>query len=154
MPAQVPLREGARMAEGVESVFRGSLGEKDTGSVSLTPITRVARSVSQGIIDTAVEEKCDLIIVSWEGYSEAKGRILGQILDPIVENAPCDVVLLKGDTLSKVNTILLPTSGGPHASIAARFAVRLAGLHGARVTVCSTCAGRAQQLRIDSTAWT
>jgi uncharacterized hydrophobic protein (TIGR00271 family) len=79
------------------------------------------------------------MVLSWEGYTEAKGRILGQVLDPIVENAPCDVVLLKGDTLSGVSKVLLPTSGGPHASIAARFAVRLAELYGARVTVLYVC---------------
>lgn len=139
LPAQVPLHEGARKAQGVESVFSWSLGAEDTGSVSLTPVTRVARSVSQGIIDTATEEKCDLILLSWEGYSETKGRILGQTLDPVVENAPCDVVLVKGDQLSTPKTILLPTSGGPHASIAAQVGVKLAGLYGGQVTVVYVC---------------
>ena len=139
LPAQVPLHEGARMAQGVESVFSWSLGAEDTGAVSLTPLTRVARSVSQGIIDTAVEEKCGLILLSWEGYSETKGRIIGQTVDPVVENAPCDVVLVKGDAVSALNSILLPTSGGPHASIAARLALRLARLKGAQVTVLYVC---------------
>lgn len=139
LPAQVPLHEGARMAEGVESVFSWSLGAEDTGSVTLTPLTRVARTVSQGIIDTAVEAKCDLILLSWEGYSEAKGRIVGPTVGPVVENAPCDVVLVKGDTLVTVSSILLPTSGGPHASIAARLALRLARLKRAQVTVLYVC---------------
>jgi APA family basic amino acid/polyamine antiporter len=139
LPAQVPLHEGGRMAQGVESVFSWSLGAEDTGSVSLTPLTRVARSVSQGIIDTAVEEKCGLILLSWEGYSEVKGRIIGQTVDPVVENAPCDVVLVKGDAVSAPNSILLPTSGGPHASIAARLALRLARLKGAQVTILYVC---------------
>jgi len=139
LPAQVPLREGAKMAEGVESVFSWSLGAEDTGSATLTPITRVARSVSQGIIDTAVEEKCDLILLSWEGYSDRKGLVLGPTLDPVVENAPCDVIVVKGDGHAQVNSILLPTSGGPHASIAARLALRLARPYGAQVTVLYVC---------------
>ena len=139
LPPQVPLQEGARMAAGTESVFSLSLGSEDTGPVTLTPVTRVARSVSQGIIDAATEEKCDLLLLSWEGHTEAKGRIMGQILDPVVENAPCDVVLVKGDELSAAKTILLPTGGGPHAFIAAQVAVKLAKLFGGQVTVVYIC---------------
>ncbi|TKJ30120.1 MAG: hypothetical protein CEE40_06220 [Chloroflexi bacterium B3_Chlor] len=139
LPAQVPLREGSRMAEGIESLFTWSLAAEDTGSVSFTPITRVARSVSQGIIDTAADEKCDLILLGWEGYTEPRGRIMGRIVDPVVENAPCDVVLVKGDPLTAMDKILVPTSGGPHAPIAAQVALKLAKLYGAQVTVLYVC---------------
>jgi uncharacterized hydrophobic protein (TIGR00271 family) len=139
LPPQVPLQEGARMAAGMESVFSLSLGSQDTGPVTLVPVTRVARSVAQGIIDAAKEEKCDLILLSWEGYTGTKGRIMGHILDPVVENAPCDVVLVKGGGLSSIKTILLPTSGGPHASIAARVALKLARLFEGQVTVMYIC---------------
>lgn len=139
VPEQVPLRDGARTARGVESLFSWSVAGEDTGSVSLSPITRVARSVSRGIIDTAVEEECDLILFGWEGYSERKGPIMGHILDPVIENAPCDVVVLKGDALGKMDTILVPTSGGPHAPIAAEIALKLARLYGAKVTLLYIC---------------
>jgi len=139
LPPQVPLQEGARMAAGIESVFSLSLGSEDTGPVTLIPVTRVARSIAQGIIDAATEEKCDLILLSWDGYTKTKGRIMGRILDPVVENAPCDVVLVKGDGLSAPKTILLPTSGGPHASIAAQVALKLARLFGGQVTVMYIC---------------
>jgi uncharacterized hydrophobic protein (TIGR00271 family) len=135
VPSQVPLREGSRTAEGVRSVFTWSLDREDTGSVSLTPVTRVARSVSQGILDTASEEKCDLILLNWEAHGEARGRIRGQVLDPVVENATCDVVLAKDGTPIDVRSILLPTSGGPHATTAARLAVKLARKYGAELTV-------------------
>jgi APA family basic amino acid/polyamine antiporter len=134
LPAQVPLREGSRMAEGVGSVFTWSVGGEETGSVSLAPVTRVARSVSQGILDTATEEKCDLILLNWEAHGAAKGRIRGQVLDPVVENATCDVVLVKDGAPAEVHSILLPTSGGPHATIAARLAVKLARKYGAQLT--------------------
>lgn len=139
VPARMPLSEGSRMAEGIESLFSWSLASQETGSVPVTPMTRVSRSVSQGIVDTAVEERCDLILLSWEGYTEAKGRIMGHILDPVVENAPCDVVLVKGDGLSRIESILVPTSGGPHAPIAAQVGLRLARLYGAKVTALYVC---------------
>jgi APA family basic amino acid/polyamine antiporter len=139
LPHQVPLQEGARMAAGIESVFSLSLGSQDTSPVTLTPVTRVARSVAQGIIDAAREEKCDLILLSWEGYTETKGRIMGHVLDPVVENAPCDVVLVKGDGLSTTKTILLPTSGGPHASIAAEVGVKIARRYEGQLTVMYVC---------------
>jgi APA family basic amino acid/polyamine antiporter len=135
LPEQVPLREGARMAEGVESVFSGSLSAVDSGRVLLTPMTRMARSVPQGIIDTATEEKCDLLVLSWEGYSRVESSVLGSVLDPVVRGAPCDVLLVKDGSMSGLKSILLPTRGGPHAAIAARLAVKLARAEGAQVTV-------------------
>jgi APA family basic amino acid/polyamine antiporter len=134
LPEQVPLREGARIAREIESLLSWSLDGEDTGVVPVIPITRIARSVSQGIIETAAEEKCDLILLSWRGYTEAKGSILGQILDPVIENAPCDVVLIRGDVSSTVEKILVPTSGGPHAPIATQMALKLARTYGAEVT--------------------
>ncbi|HEM62063.1 MAG TPA: TIGR00341 family protein, partial [Chloroflexi bacterium] len=135
IPAQLALREGARMAEGVESVFSWSLSAEDTGQVLLTPTTRVARSVSQGILDTATEEKCDLLVLSWEGHSGTKGGVLGSVLDPVVQSAPCDVLLVKDGAVSEPDSILLPTRGGTHAAMAARLAVKLARWRGAKVTV-------------------
>jgi len=64
---------------------------------------------------------------------------MSRVLDPVVENAPCDVVLVKGDELSTVGKILVPTSGGPHAPIAARVALKLARLYGAQVTALYVC---------------
>jgi len=139
LPEQVPLREGERIAQEIESLFSWSLAGEDTGAVSLTPMTRIARTVSRGILDTAAEERCDLILLSWEGYTETKGPIIGPILDPVIENAPCDVVLVKGDTLTTLDTILVPTSGGPHAPIATQIALKLARLYGAQVTALYVC---------------
>ncbi|MDH4209291.1 MAG: amino acid permease, partial [Anaerolineae bacterium] len=135
LPEQVPLREGARMAKGVESVFSSSLRAEDSGKVLLTPMTRVARSVAQGIIDTATDEECDLLLLNWEGHSRAESSVLGAVLDPVVRDAPCDVLLFKDGSMSGLKSILLPTRGGPHAAIAAQLAVKLARPHGAHVTV-------------------
>ncbi len=134
LPEQVPLSHGARMAREIESLFSWSLASEETGTVALTPMTRVARAVHRGIIDTAVEEECDVVLLSWEGYAEPKGRTTGHVVDAVIQNAPCDVVLLKGQGLTELETILVPTSGGPHAPLAAQIALKLARLYGARVT--------------------
>ncbi len=139
LPQQVPLREGEKIAREIESLFSWSLAGEDTGRVSLNPITRIARTVPRGILDTAVEEECDLILLGWEGYTEIQGPIMGPILDPVIENAPCDVLLVKGNKLTRLETILVPTSGGPHAPIAAQIALKLARLYGAQVTALYVC---------------
>jgi len=139
VPEQVPLREGERIAQETESLLSWSLAEEGMGAVSLAPTIRIARSVSQGIIDTALEEECDLILLNWEGYTKTKGPILGQILDPVIENAPCDVVLATSNMPTTMDTILVPTSGGPHAPIATQIALKLARLYGAQVTLLYIC---------------
>ena len=43
---------------------------------------------------------------------------MGSTVDPILEKAPCDVVLIKDWPKGKIGRVLVPVAGGPHTALA------------------------------------
>jgi uncharacterized hydrophobic protein (TIGR00271 family) len=145
IPDPLAVEEGQRLAQERSTLFQWSVRFAAKSGIDLYPLTRLARSVHEGILQTAVEEKCDLIFLSWEIDKDPRGDRLGRVLDPVIRRAPCDVVVLAfhpdavlpgdGDGGAKgegqpqafsVKRILVTTAGGPHAPLASNLAVRLA----------------------------
>jgi len=143
IPTRDPLaiEEGRRVAWERNTLFRWSLRMGTDAQVPMMPLTRLARSVPQGILDSAVEEDCDLILMTWPGRTTSTGARMGHILDPVIRKAPCDVMIVayrpkEDETRSEVSIdrILVPTAGGPHAPLATRLALLIAREYGATVT--------------------
>ena len=148
IPTADPLaiQEGRRIAEERNTLFKWSTRESAKNSVPTYPITRLASSVAQGINDTAAEENCSLILMSWPIEAPQEGTRAGRILDPVVHSAPCDVAVVAyhperfsslhaeegqvdGDMAGRplqIKRIMIPTAGGPHAPLAMRLALLLA----------------------------
>jgi uncharacterized hydrophobic protein (TIGR00271 family) len=93
-------------------------------------------------LDTAREEKVDLILMGWRGYTRSFGASMGPIIDAVIRDAPCDVTIAKGDEWSEAEKILVPTAGGPHAPIAAQLAMLLSEVYGSEVTALHVQLGR------------
>ncbi|MDQ4077949.1 MAG: DUF389 domain-containing protein [Chloroflexota bacterium] len=102
-------------------------------------LDHASETESEGILEVARARKCNLILLHWRGRPHALRHELGHILDPVIEDAPCDVALLQGtlpeDEKAPGARILLATAGGPHAIGAARFAFSLARLCDGAVTL-------------------
>jgi len=136
------IQEGRRLAEERNTLFQWSTREAQRRGVPTYPITRLASSVAKGIQDTAVEEECDLILLSWPVDASPGGARMSRVLDPVVRAAPCDVavVAIHPDRLAEqikedsdgespgldIERVLVTTAGGPHAPLAARLALLLA----------------------------
>ena len=146
IPVADPLaiEEGRRLAQERNALFRWSVRLGADLSVPITPITRLAHNVPEGILDTAVEEGCDLILLPWTVSAASPGGFrMGHVLDPVVRRAPCDVAVVahrpesavdEGTTAWRPASIVVPTAGGPHAPLAAQLALLLAREYGATVT--------------------
>ncbi len=110
-----------------------------------------SETVADGILETAHEQNCALILLKWHGQPRAMRNKLGHVLDPVIEDAPCDVVLLKGECTEEVLNaprILLATSGGPHTIGAARLAFALTGFLGGEVTLLTILPEAAHELKV------
>lgn len=171
------IEEGRRIARERNTLFQWSLRLAEHAGVAISPITRLARNVPDGIIDTANEEDCKLILIPWSIIDKpARGAQMGQILDSVVRRAECDVAVvayhpdgpsdeqtaIAGTTHAasadqligrKVEfhpqRILVPTAGGPHAPLAIRIALSLAREYDASVTAVYVVASDANQADID-----
>jgi chloride channel protein, CIC family len=105
---------------------------------------RVAHDVAQAILETVNERHIDLILMGWKGNTSTPGRIFGTVVDTIIRQAICDVVLVKlgniqhfpagryaNDKLSAAqstvntqytfNRWLVPMAGGPNARMAIKL---------------------------------
>lgn len=153
------IAEGQRIARERNTLFQWSTREAVRSGVPTFPITRLARSVQEGILDTADEEECDLILLPWTIRSDRQDGRMGRVLDPVVRRAPCDVAVFaihadrmsaveesflamektaddaevgaKRRSMLQIKRILVTTAGGPHAPLATRLALLLARDYGA-----------------------
>jgi len=116
---------------------------------AIQPMTRVARSVAQGILDTADEENADLIVLGWRGDTPSIGASMGPIVDAVIRDAPCDVTVVKGHEEVRMDKILVPTAGGPNAAKAARLAMLLSESYGSQVTALYVQSGQATSEQVE-----
>lgn len=82
---------------------------------------RVAHDAAQAILETINERHIDLILMGWKGNTITPGRIFGSVVDTLIRQATCDVVLVKlGEVLPspQFNRWLVPIAGGPNAKAA------------------------------------
>jgi nucleotide-binding universal stress UspA family protein len=100
--------------------------------VPVHTMIRLGRNVAESVRKTALENASDLIVMGWPGTSgQAAGRPFhfGSVIDPIVDNPPTDVAVVRyheGRPLDKINSILVAIAGGPNSRRSIEMAVTLA----------------------------
>jgi CIC family chloride channel protein len=78
---------------------------------------RVSHDVAPAILETIEERHINLLLMGWKGTSITPGRVFGDVVDTIIRQAPCEVVLVKmGDETPGAEE---PRSRGRRANIAA-----------------------------------
>lgn len=126
IPEELALTEGAVPAR----LHRQLLGRLRrfgrSPSIELRTIVRVSRQVWQGIVEAALEERADLILLSWKGWTDSQGAIFSSTIDQAVKNAPCDIAVVSRLNPAACKRVLVPIRGGPHAALALQLAVGLA----------------------------
>jgi len=104
---------------------------------------RASHDVSQAILETIQERHINLILMGWKAEATTSpGRIFGNVVDTLIRQAPCEVVLVKlghrdeaqddGTTVASCplpvawNRWLVPIAGGPNSSQALQLLPALA----------------------------
>jgi len=108
-----------------------------TRPVVLHTKVKVAHSVALGIVDAAIEERADLLLLPWKGYTRSPDALYGRTCDEVMLSAPCDVILCRfaAGGLAAVQDILLAVRGGPYAEFALKIGQALMPPLGATMTV-------------------
>ncbi|MCC5626787.1 chloride channel protein [Nostoc sphaeroides CHAB 2801] len=83
---------------------------------------RVTHDVAQAILETINEQNIDLILMGWKGTTSTPGRIFGNVVDTVIRQATCEVVLVKLGTIEQsFNRWLVPMAGGPNSPLAIKL---------------------------------
>ena len=71
----------------------------------------VGHDPAKVIINSARELECDLLIMGWKGFTTTSERILGEVADNVVSNAPTDLMLVKLSRRKPFRKLALADSG-------------------------------------------
>jgi uncharacterized hydrophobic protein (TIGR00271 family) len=95
------------------------------------PVMVREEDVSEGILAFARRLDPDLLLLHWEGEASRGRYLLGRTLDPVIQNAPCDVAVVKVEEspsafvqrMANLRQILVPVGGGDNSILALGMAV-------------------------------
>ncbi len=89
-------------------------------AISIHTQIRVATDVSEAILETITREHIDLLIMGWKVKHPGIEAIFGNVVDSLIQQAPCDLMLIKlgsaphafPQQLRLRHKWLIPTTGG------------------------------------------
>ncbi len=126
VPDQVALHDAQpyiRDGKDAISIAQQCLAE---APVSVSATIRYCRGIARGIVSAIREKKTRLLVLGWHGKPTSSLFTVGSTIDPIIEQSPCDIVVLKGiEQNYQYHKILVPIAGGPNSGLALQVAARL-----------------------------
>ncbi|MDF1499222.1 MAG: amino acid permease [Anaerolineales bacterium] len=126
VPQQLSLPEGRLFLKDGRSYLEEVIKQAKMCDVPVHTIIRLSRNVTNAIRQTAIENASDLIVLGWPGYTSSPGRLFGSVADPIVDNPPADVVIVRYREWRPLKRVLVPVSGGLNSRRAVRLAASMA----------------------------
>ncbi|MBW4654301.1 MAG: chloride channel protein [Kaiparowitsia implicata GSE-PSE-MK54-09C] len=108
-PAETPVRttQSRRLLRQLEH-----LGE--VWQIPIHTQIRAAHDVAQAILETVTERHVDLVLMGWKGNTGTPGRVFGNVVDTLIRQAPCDVMLVRLGESPQFSRWLVPIAGGPN----------------------------------------
>lgn len=155
VPRQLTLSDGRLFLKEGRAHLETVIEQARERDVPVHTMIRLGRDVTEAVRQTVMEHASDLIVLGWQGYTSTAGRLFGSVLDPIVDNPPVDIAVVRYRKFRPLRSILVPVAGGYNARLAVRTAISMArqGQDGpVRVTVMHVLppgAGETDRIRAD-----
>jgi nucleotide-binding universal stress UspA family protein len=122
-----------RVDQAREKLERALAGFRSDG-VPVKSLVKISHRVSYGITETALEEKCNLIVMGRTRRVGLLDRLAATVVDRVVRSAPAQVMVVSAESWpERIGTILFPCEPGPHTALAADLAEAIAQVYQSRV---------------------
>ncbi len=86
---------------------------------------RVAHDVAYATLEAIKERHINTVLMGWKGRTDTPGRIFGNVVDTIIRQASCELLLVKlGNNSSNYMNLkrcLVPMAGGPNSQISLKL---------------------------------
>ncbi|EMA53322.1 MULTISPECIES: amino acid permease [Halococcus] len=112
--------------------------------VPISATIRISHRVDTAILNTIEQYDADAVLMGWGARGSRRREIVfGSVVDTIATEADCDVLVerLGPDATGTVDSVLLPTAGGPHTELAAEICRAVCLATDARAEVLSVADG-------------
>ncbi|MDX2215963.1 MAG: chloride channel protein [Oculatellaceae cyanobacterium bins.114] len=76
---------------------------------------RLAHDAAQAMLETIQERHIDLVLMGWKGNTATPGRVFGSVVDTVIRQASCEVILVKLSETEVFDRWLVPIAGGPNS---------------------------------------
>ncbi|MEL7316366.1 MAG: chloride channel protein [Cyanobacteria bacterium J06559_3] len=117
----LPPEEAAiDIARGKQLLSRAEWAVKNSG-ISLHTQIRVAHDVAPTLLEVIKQRHIDLALLGWRRPTITPGRVLGNVVDTLLRQAPCPVVVVRSGKTEGFERWLLPSAGGPNAKLAMKL---------------------------------
>lgn len=139
LPEQTPLSAGQQYTDERRELLNRAItlaeGGDEGEGVPVNGIIRISHHIDKAILNTVEQYNSTALLMGWGGWrSRRREIVLGSIVDTVITEANCDVLVERIDnTTTAVELILLPTAGGPHAELAGEAVGAIARTTGARI---------------------
>lgn len=125
----IEVDEGHQLQEGYQETakvqaFLDQAGALAAGAgVPFRTLIKMAHRISQGIIETAVEEECNFIVLGRQKRPTFLAKVFSSLIDTVIQKSPSEVAILHGEfNPGNIRTILIPFADDIHARLAAEIA--------------------------------
>jgi nucleotide-binding universal stress UspA family protein len=127
----VPLRAGMEEGKRVVPFLEEARRAVEEADVPVISTVEVSHRVSQGILETALEEDANFILLGREQRPDFLDRVEASVIDTVLDEAPCEVAVLHGrfDPRS-VKNVLIPFGENVHTRLALEIAPSLVAAFG------------------------
>jgi CIC family chloride channel protein len=126
VPQQLSLPEGRLFLKDGRAYLEEVIAQAKKCDVPVHTIIRLGRNAASSIRQTAEENASAIMVLGWPGYTRSTGRLFGSVADPLVDNPPTDVVVVRYREWRPLKKVLVPVSGGLNSRRAVRMAVSMA----------------------------
>jgi len=137
VPEQLPPSRDDAHVERERHLLQQAQAAAQNHQIPVTSLVRIGHDAARAILETAREQDCDLIVLGWKGYTSTARKILGEVVDSVVNHARRNIMLVRLIGEKPLRKLLLPTAGGEHARRAEEYAAALSQQANGSVTVCS-----------------
>jgi len=147
VPGTTPLDVGRKYVGGQREVLEAAMKHVPEDVPAHFTVT-IGHDVGKSLVNIAHERDSDLIVMGWRGRRRRVADIvLGEVLDRVVEDAPCDVCVAKVEESGPSRRVLAPLGGGAQAELAAVVAGTYLADPEAEVTFLAVTHGDAEAAR-------
>lgn len=131
-PAETPVQTTAS-----DQLLRQAVQLGESLQIPVHTQIRVAHDAAAAILETIKERHIDLVFMGWKGSTVTPGRVFSRIVDAVIRQAGCDVVLAKLNGKRTFERWLVPIAGGPNSRQAIQLLPALASLSSSpKINLC------------------